>query len=137
MWPKREVEVDLFDMDPMTDFSIEADGVFLGNVTTERFWLRAALKLESDDNSHPPGVPPNCLRRPNLTAASVHDASGAFVLEGSFVGFSAGDDDSTVHEEKISLHGSDGHWCFRCRESRAGRLMEPIVRHPGDGPDVR
>jgi len=98
---KREVEVDLFDMAPMAEFTVEADGVFLGAITTDASgW--GSLKLEDDDNSHPP-VPAGLPPAGDLVSASVRDTSDAFVLEGSFVGFGTGDDDTTLHEEKISL----------------------------------
>jgi len=98
---KREVEVDLFDMDPMVTFLIEADGVFLGFITTDASgW--GSLKLETDDNSHLP-VPSELRPAGELVSASVRDESDAFVLEGSFVGFADGEDDTTIHEEKISL----------------------------------
>ncbi len=103
---KREVEVDLFEMEPMTQFTVEADGVVLGTITTDAAgW--GLLKLETDDNSHPP-VPATLPAAGDLVAASVRDASDGFVLEGSFMKFENGADDSTIHEEKISLDDVGG-----------------------------
>lgn len=103
---KREVEVNLFDMEPSTRFSIEADGVMLGWVTTDGAgW--AMLKLETDDNSHSP-VPANLPAVADLQSASVRDASDAFILEGSFVRFAVEGEDASAHEEKISLADQQG-----------------------------
>jgi len=104
---KREVEVDLFDMEPMAVFQVEADGVFLGTITTDASgW--GSLELETDDDGHPP-VPAALPPAGDLVSASVRDTSDAFILDGSFVSFAPDkDDDMTVHEEKISLSDQAG-----------------------------
>jgi hypothetical protein len=102
----REVEVDLFDMEPMAVFTIEADGVILGEVTTDASgW--GSLRLGSRNNSRP-RVPAELPAAGQLISASVRDRTQAFVLEGSFVKYADGGDDTTIYQEKISLDGVFG-----------------------------
>jgi len=98
---KREVKVELYDLDASTSYTVEADGIELGAVMTDSSgW--AELKLESPDDDNPP-VPEGLPAAADLQSASVRDASGAFVLEGSFVGLGGGGEGEDLHEEKIVL----------------------------------
>ncbi len=103
-WSKRQVEIDLFGLEPATRHTIEIDGVEVGTVKTDGAgW--ASLELESPDDDHPP-VPAGLPAIADLESAMVQDSSGAFVLEGSFLALDADDDGGpmgAMHKEKIAL----------------------------------
>ncbi len=105
---EREVTAELFAMDPSSVYTVMADDVVLGQVTTDaQGW--AVLKLESPSDEHPP-VPDGLPLVADLVSAAVTDASEAFVLEGSFiqVGDPWDDDGEMKYEEKIVLEDVTG-----------------------------
>jgi len=99
---EREVEVDLFGLEPETEHAIEVNGVVLGTVMTDGSgW--ASLKLESPDDEHPP-VPDTLPAIGDLELALVRDDTDAFVLEGSFLPLAATPmGDGAKYQEKIQL----------------------------------
>jgi hypothetical protein len=103
----REIDVDLFGLEPGTEHSVEIDGVHLGSVMTDSVgW--ATLKLESPDDGHPP-VPADLPPIGDLQTVLVRDDSAAFVLEGSFVPIAGAPlGDTNEYEEKIELIDPNG-----------------------------
>ncbi len=80
---RRSVTVQLFGLEPSSEYTVNIDEVVLGQVYTDsRGWARLMLGLPGD--RFPP-VPAELPPAAELQSAVVTDASGAFVLEGSFV----------------------------------------------------
>ncbi|NOZ93999.1 MAG: hypothetical protein GXP47_04545, partial [Acidobacteria bacterium] len=103
---EREVTAELFSLDPSAEYTVTVDDVVLGQVLTDaQGW--AVLKLESPGTDYPP-VPDALPRVNDLASAAVTDGSGAFVLEGSFVGIGDRWHGKPEYEERIILDDVNG-----------------------------
>ncbi|HHQ48935.1 MAG TPA: hypothetical protein ENK19_08655, partial [Acidobacteria bacterium] len=102
----RSVTVRLFGLQPSSPYEVAIDDVDLGQIYTDgRGW--AFLVLQSPSNRFPP-VPDDLPPVASLQSVAVTDASGAFVLEGTFVAMGGGGG-SQRYVERIVLEDVNGN----------------------------
>ena len=103
---ERSVVVSLFGLEPRAEYMVEADGVEVGTIFTDRRG-DASLKLKtrgrgSDD------VPSELPSADAILEASVSHVLGHMVLDGAFTVIREHVTDPTVHSEKIRLEAEEG-----------------------------
>ena len=102
----RFIKVWLFDLQPDSEYLVEADGVEVGTVMTDHRGA-ARLKLTTQGQGHDP-VPFDLPPASELVEALVIDGSGVVVLEGAFRIIREQVSDPAVYCEKIRLDDVNG-----------------------------
>jgi hypothetical protein len=127
----RSVQVWLHELQPQMPYQVEAQGVVLGTVRTDRQG-HAWLKLQSSGQGHdvvPEALPP----AGDIVSAQVRDELLAPALEGTFSVVRHHEADLVVYEDKTELEdvtGGDavGMACVRVKQSGAQQLVTRASR---------
>jgi len=107
---ERTVNVELHGLEPTAEFTVVADGVVVGGVTTDADG-EAWLALRTDHHLMPP-VPADLPPAGDLVSATVLDASAAPTLEGSFATIAHCEPGmgQLVYQERIRLEPVHERW---------------------------
>lgn len=103
---ERTVRVSLFGLEANAEYVVEADGVEVGTIVTDRKG-DGAIKLKTRGRSSE-DVPSDLPLASEITGASIYDTWQTVVLEGVFTVVREHINDPTVHREKIDLVDETG-----------------------------